>query len=229
MKKGLALRNGQEVTIRELALSDLGAIMKLQEKVIASLADVSFLQPLSKDEFLFILAGNGSMIGAFHNDLLIAFRAMLEPEIDEEHLGLDAGLEESELPRVLYSEVSNVDPDFRGNGLQQILGKILVENVDVSRHRYICTTVAPFNIASLKDKFALGMHIISLKNKYGDLLRYTMLKDLSMKSSTGNDTVLVDMSDSTRQQSLLNEGWVGINMKQENGLWKVEFRSEKQS
>ena len=229
MKEELILRNGQKVTIRDLALNDLKAIMQLQEKVIASLTDVSFLQPLSKEEFLYILEGNGTMIGAFHNDLLIAFRAMLEPEIDEEHLGLDAGLDVSELPSVLYSEVSNVDPDFRGNGLQQILGKILIENVDASRHRYICTTVAPFNIASLKDKFALGMHIISLENKYGDLLRYTMLKDLSMKSSTGNDTVIVDMSDSTRQQSLLNEGWVGINMVEENGLWKVEFRRKNKS
>ena len=32
------------------------------------------------------------MIGAYYNEQLIAFRAMLEPELDEEHLGKDAGL-----------------------------------------------------------------------------------------------------------------------------------------
>ena len=152
--------------------------MELQEKVIASLNVASFLQPLSEEEFLFILNGNGSMIGAFHDDRLIAFRAMLEPEIDEHHLGIDAGLSESELPSVLYSEVTNVDPEYRGNKLQQILGELLMEHVDKDRHRYVFATVAPFNIASLKDKFALGMHIISLEKKYGNLLRYTLMKDL---------------------------------------------------
>ena len=86
---------------------------------------------------------------------------------------------EDEWPLVLYSEISNVDPDFQGNGLQVLLGKVLMKEVDPQRFRYICTTVAPFNIASLKDKFAHGMQIVALKVKYGDLLRYILMKDLT--------------------------------------------------
>ena len=70
------------------------------------------------------------MIGAYYEDQLIAFRAMLEPEIDADHLGIDAGIQDSRLEQVIYSEISNVDPDFRGNGLQFLLGQLLFQEVD---------------------------------------------------------------------------------------------------
>ena len=224
MMKDLILRNGQEVIIRDLALNDLETIMELQEKVIASLEVTSFLQPLSEKEFRFILNGNGSMIGAFHNNRLIAFRAMLEPEIDEHHLGKDADLSDSELPSVLYYEVTNVDPDYRGNSLQRILGEILLEKVDIDSHRYVFATVAPFNIASLKDKFALGMHIIKLEKKYGNLLRYTLMKDLHEEEKTEKLTVTTDMSDVMKQQSLLADGWIGVDLEQVGNSWEVKFQ-----
>src|SRR5690606_9485680 len=98
---------------------------------------------------------------------------------EEGHLGIDAGVPITELSTVIYSEISNVDPHFRGNNLQVLLGEILMQEVDRQRFRYVCTTVAPFNIASLKDKFAHGMEIVALKVKYGDLLRYILMKDLT--------------------------------------------------
>ena len=226
MKKEITLRSGQDVTIKTLTINDLEAILELQEKVIASLTVASFLQPLSEEEFLFILNGNGTMIGAFHEERLIAFRAMLEPEIDEHHLGRDAGLTESELSSVLYSEVTNVDPDYRGNKLQQILGELLLEDIDKKRYRYLFTTVAPFNIASLKDKFALGMHIISLEKKYGNLLRYTLMKDLRGPKQTGTLTVQSDMSDVSKQQSLLEDGWIGVGLEEDDKSWKVKYQKK---
>ena len=43
-----------------------------------------------------------------------------------------------------------------------------------SKYDYVCCTVAPFNIPSLKDKFAQGMAIAALKEKYGGSLRYVL-------------------------------------------------------
>lgn len=226
MNKELTLKSGQVLTIKSLDIDNLQSILDLQTEVIASLADTAFLQPLTKEEFLFILNGNGMMVGAFHDNNLIAFRAMLEPEIDEEHLGRDAGLIESELSAVLYSEISNVSPKYQGNGLQTILGELLMDQVNANRYRYIFTTVAPFNIASLKDKFSLGMYIISLKMKYGNLLRYTMMKEVNVVESIETNLVKVDMSDIARQQSLLCEGWVGTSIEETDGKWKVAFRKK---
>lgn len=220
------LRNGTEITIRQLAPEQLQQILALQEKVIAALTTNAILQPLSEEEFLFLLNGKGQMIGAYDEDRLIAFRAMLVPENDDEHLGIDAGLAEEELHRVLYSEISNVDPAYRGNGLQQLLGKIIFGQVDTNRYRYICTTVAPFNIASLKDKFAQGMHIVSLKLKYGGKLRYVLMKDLQQSPLENGpiDSRQLSMSDTEGQQRLLADGWIGTAMEQQNGEWVVDYQ-----
>ena len=187
MKQKHLLKNGYEITIRRLEADQLDEILTLQRKVIESLSTGSFLQPLTEEEFSYILNGKGLMIGAYYHEQLIAFRAMLEPELDEEHLGKDAGLPRNEWPLVLYSEITNVDPDFQGNGLQVLLGELIMKEVNPQRFRYICTTVAPFNIASLKDKFAHGMQIVALKVKYGDLLRYILMKDLTVPLK-GQDT-----------------------------------------
>jgi len=121
------LRNGKEISIKPLNVDHLKEIMSLQLKVVKELTTVSFLQPLEEEEFLYILNGRGFMIGAFHNDELIAFRAMMEPELDEDHLGKEAGLDKSVWSEVLYSEITNVNPEYRGNGLQVLLGVLIMK------------------------------------------------------------------------------------------------------
>ncbi|WP_210469262.1 GNAT family N-acetyltransferase [Sporosarcina sp. 6E9] len=229
MIKQLLLKNGKEIEIRHLTEESLHEILLLQHKVIDALTTDSFLQPLSAEEFSIILNGKGLMIGAYFNNELIAFRAMLAPELDEEHLGKDAGLPESDWPHVLYSEITNVDPTFRGNNLQVILGKIILGEVDKTRYRYICTTVAPFNIASLKDKFAHGLRIVSLKRKYGNMLRYILMKDLSLESSGTStlDSRYVPMADTEEQQQLLKDGWIGFDIEKRNDGWFVRYKKPK--
>ena len=225
MIKQLLLGNGKEIEIRRLTAKNLNEILLVQSKVIDALTTDSFLQPLSEEEFTTILNGKGFMIGAYYNDKLIAFRAMLEPELDDEHLGKDAGLPESEWPKVLYSEITNVDPKFRGNNLQVLLGKIILGEVDKTRFRYICTTVAPFNIASLKDKFAHGLEIVSLKMKYGNLLRYILLKDLSLVSTVAStvESRYIPMANTEEQQQLLENGWIGTAIENKNDHWYVRY------
>ncbi|MBO1911243.1 hypothetical protein J4G37_41435, partial [Microvirga sp. 3-52] len=130
---------------------------------------------------------------------------------------------------VLYSEITNVDPTFRGNNLQVILGKIILGEVDKTRYRYICTTVAPFNIASLKDKFAHGLRIVSLKRKYGNMLRYILMKDLSLESSGTStlDSRYVPMADTEEQQQLLKDGWIGFDIEKRNDGWFVRYKKPK--
>lgn len=213
-----------QATISLLTEDQLSEVLALQEKVLVVLDQPEFLQPLTLEEFQKILRGNGMMAGAFIDNRLIAFRAMLDPGEDDEHLGIDAGVPVNELTSVLYSEISVVDPEFRGNGLQTILGKWLMEHVDVNRYRYICTTVAPHNIPSLKDKFALGLQIAGLKVKYGNKLRYILFKDLEKPFRTqSTEEVVVLMSDTTQQQQLLAEGFIGQRIEQRVADWFVVY------
>ncbi len=218
------LKNGQMITLRTCTVEDLPEILALQNEVIVTLTTTSFLQPLSEEEFLHILSNHGIMLGAFHEERLIAFRALLIPDVDEaDHLGEDAQIPQAQWSKVIYSEISNVSPSFRGNGLQKILGEYIFREIDQTKFQYVCATVAPFNIASLLDKFAHGMKIVALKEKYEGLTRYILLKDLAASSQQAVEKKNVPMEDIKKQQKLLNEGWQGVAILKQDDEWCVVY------
>lgn len=221
------LKDGKPFKVRRLSTDDIDQMMSLQELIIQSLENKDILQPLSYEEFRYITDGNGILIGAFADDQIIGFRALLVPPIDEEgHLGLDIGLQEDELSDVIYQEISNVHPDYRGNRLQQQLALLIMQELQKEEQpfKYVCATVMPFNIPSLKDKFAQGMHIAALKEKYEGRLRYIFYKELTVETPpVWNETKKLLMSDIEGQQQLLQNGWLGFKMDKQNGEYVVVF------
>jgi len=208
----------------KLTLQHLQQIEELQVEVYEALADQSILQPLSTEEFEYILNGHGMMIGAYVGEELIAFRALLNPPIDEEHLGYDWGIAENEFQRVLYQEISNVSPKYRGYGLQKTLATVVMENIDLEKYDYVCSTVKPYNIPSLKDKFSQDLVIKGLKIKYVDKLRYIFYKDLRQEMSPNfTEKQVISMGDTTAQQQLLKQGFLGTSMYEENNGWFVVY------
>ncbi|MCU4785354.1 GNAT family N-acetyltransferase [Bacillus cereus] len=224
--EGRLKQNNELFHVTLLSLEHIEQILLLQNVVVEALEDKSRLQPLSQEEFQYILEGNGMMIGAFIENELIAFRALLVPPIDDEHLGLDIGLPKSELHRVIYQEISNVHPNWRGNGMQKILATVIMDELqkEDSQYDYVCCTVAPFNIPSLKDKFAQGMEISALKEKYGDSLRYVFVKELREDNERDwTDIKSVPMNNAGGQQALLSEGYRGFEMEKVDGDFIVKF------
>ncbi|PGD15813.1 N-acetyltransferase [Bacillus toyonensis] len=224
--EGTLKQNEQPFHVTLLSRKHIEQILSLQNIIVEALEDKSRLQPLSQEEFQYILEGNGMMIGAFIENELVAFRALLVPPIDDEHLGLDTGLHENELQRVIYQEISNVHPNCRGNGMQKILAKVIMEELqkEDSKYDYVCCTVAPFNIPSLKDKFAQGMEIAALKEKYGGSMRYVFVKELRRdKERDWTDVQSILMSDANGQQALLSEGYRGYEMEKTADTFIVKF------
>jgi predicted GNAT superfamily acetyltransferase len=214
----------KEFTYKLLKLTEIDAIEKLQQVVIDSLEDATILQPLSRAELNNILGDNGVMLGAFDGDKLIACRALLMPDpSEEEHLGIDAGA--SDLTRVLYQEVSFVHPTYRGQGLQKKLGARIMDCVNIADFDFVCATVKPFNIASLKDKFSQGMHVVALKLKYGGKLRYVFAKPLHTNINVSDDAIIVEMADTEKQQTLLSQGYVGCDLQFVEEKWLVTFKN----
>lgn len=210
-------------TYRKLTEADLSIIQAVQEDVCAALENPAILQPLSDEELLNILSGNGVMIGVFVSERLVAFRALLKPQVDEdEHLGADVGA--TDFSRVLYQEISNVHPEFRGHSLQKLMARWIMDEVELTHYDWICATVMPYNIASLKDKFAQGMYVYALKLKYGGKLRYVFGKDLHSTKEFTNASIHVSMGDTEKQQQLLADGFVGVAMEPFDDDWLVEYR-----
>ncbi|WP_433957368.1 GNAT family N-acetyltransferase [Cytobacillus horneckiae] len=219
------LKQGPSYVVTYLQEKDIKAIMALQEEVIAALDNKSVLQPLLEEEFKYILKGKGLLIGAWIGEKLIAFRALLVPPIDEEHLGLDVGIED--LSKVIYQEISNVHPIYRGNHLQQKLAAILMDELKKDEHcfEYVCSTVAPFNFPSLKDKLSQGMEIAALKEKYGGRLRYVFVMEIHRKEAVEwKKSQQVPMKNTALQQALLAEGWRGVGMIVDGENSLIDFR-----
>ncbi|TWT24718.1 hypothetical protein [Planomicrobium sp. CPCC 101110] len=219
------LHEKQPMYIKRLSLEDLPIIEHVQETVIESLAEKETLQPLSTEEFLFILNERGVMVGAFAEGQLIGFRALLIPEIDEGHLGYDIGLGEEELSKVIYQEISVVLPEYRGNRLQQTLAEVVMKELPHLKEefRYVCCTVAPMNIPSLKDKFSQHMYIKALKNKYNSLDRYIFMKDLKNPPLRYTDYVSAKLNDLEKQRKLLESGYVGLGFQLVKGFHELQF------
>ncbi|MBO1582113.1 GNAT family N-acetyltransferase [Bacillus sp. XF8] len=224
--EGTLKQNEQIFKVAPLSFDYIEQILSLQNIVIEALENKDSLQPLTLEEYQYILKGNGMMIGAFIEQELIAFRALLVPPVDDEHLGFDIGLTENDLDRVIYQEISNVHPKCRGNGMQKILAKVIMEQLiqSDSKYDYVCCTVAPFNIPSLKDKFAQGMEIAALKKKYGGSMRYVFVKELRKdKERDWTDVKSVPMSNTSEQQALLTEGYRGYEMEKIDENFIVKF------
>ncbi|WP_391118975.1 GNAT family N-acetyltransferase [Psychrobacillus sp. L3] len=215
----------KEYVVRELTTDTVEDILRIQEVVLGTIANNNFLSPLTKEEYENSIA-NHLMVGVFVEKELIAFRALAIPEIDEHHLGLDIGLPATLLDKVVYQEITNVHPDYRGFGLQKKLGTIVMELLDASPYTHVCSTVAPFNIASLKDKLSQGMVIGALKKKYGGMLRYVFYKKLHEERAAGSEVVEINMGDIEKQQQLLVEGWIGTGILQKKDVWYVTYEEK---
>jgi len=214
---------GLDIEVIYLTMTELEQVEAVQQAVMATLTEGSQYQSLTTEEFVKLLTDR-TLIGAYHQGTLIAFRALLIPPLDEEHLGYDIGYPTDALDRILYQEVTNVHPDYRGYGLQQHLGRLLMKELEQgSRFDLVCATVAPFNIPSLKDKFALGLRIGALKPKYGGKLRYIFMKELHSDWRPTGETTWLDMGETEQQVTLLKAGWFGTTMTRDGESWLVQY------
>lgn len=225
MKKWTGKIGEKEYIVHVLKKDNLETILHLQDIVLGTLVNNDFLSPLTREEYEDAISAN-LMVGVFVEEQLIAFRALVIPEIDEHHLGYDIGLETQQLNKVVYQEITNVHPDYRGFGLQKKLGPIVMELLDATPYTHVCATVAPFNIASLKDKLSQGMVIGALKKKYGEMLRYVFYKKLHEVRKVGSEVVEINMGNTEKQQQLLADSWIGTSIMQKEDEWYVTYEEK---
>ncbi|MFC3901017.1 GNAT family N-acetyltransferase [Aliicoccus persicus] len=168
------------MVIQYITVKYLSDVVTLQNIVYSYLDKKELLETLSVNEFK-ILLNSQFAVGIFDGEHLIAFRAFLVPSHDmDDHLADDVGIDKE---GTIYSEVSLVHPEYRGQQLQTKMGKYLIDDLKRSSDlKYILATVSPNNIPSLKDKFKLGFRILKTKYKYGNKLRHIMMRDLHGES-----------------------------------------------
>lgn len=225
--EGILKKAKKSYEVRLLNITHLEEIIKLQNHVYEELVDKSKLERLNKDEFKVILSENGLMIGVYVSDKLIAVRALLDPTDDPDHLGLAIGLEEKDLDKVIYQEVSFVHPDYQGNSLQKIMGDLIMKELSKKEHPYlyVCATVAPDNIPSLKDKFAQQMEIKALVTIYGEKQRYVFAKEINQTKPKKEikKEEYVKLAEVNHIKEFLKHNFIGTELVEENKEYFIKL------
>ncbi|WP_227396359.1 GNAT family N-acetyltransferase [Jeotgalibacillus aurantiacus] len=222
--------DGQKVsyTVDRVQPDQIEEFKAFQAGISESLEDPASLQPLTDEEIQYVFDGGGIVIAASVEGKIIAVRVLLYPGDDEENLGRDLELSYEEQMKVVHQEISLVDTDFRGNGLQQILGKVIMQEMkfSTSYFEHLCCTVSPSNIPSLKDKFRQGMFVLDVKEKYGNVPRYIFYMPLKQKLFIDKDSYIFIRTDKlARQKDFFNSGYVGVGLNQTKlGTWMVFAR-----
>lgn len=196
-----------EINIRKAELRDVVAIEHIQQHALDVLVNPEALDPVPIDELKEEIKA-GLMAVAEIDGVVGAFRTMHIPTDD--YLGPYAGIADAKASGLIYSDITIVDPDYRGLSLQRKLGEWLFKEV-AAQYKIIMATVHPDNTPSLKDKFHLGMHIIAMDRLYGGKLRFIFMKNLSYHPAC-KDIIEVERRDFMRIQSLLASGYRGLGL-----------------
>lgn len=173
----------------KLTKNDVDDMCLLQDSVYEFLEQKEVLQKLTREEFEKGVE-QGYTAGVFVDGQLVALRTMYLPDVDEEeHLADDVGVPRE---RSIYSEISLVHPNHRGQGLQTKMGEFLIDQVKNSGDfDYIFSTVMPTNLASLKDKFKLGFKIMRTRLKYNGKRRHILYLPLESELKADNEMIKV--------------------------------------
>ena len=156
-------------------IHDLDEIIKIQDEVFTEEFDTDLLRKNSKNMLKECLSGEHITIGAWHNNLLVAFSILYIPYDDEENLANSlVGIDTSKLKTANY-KLCIVRKKYRGNSLQYILATKLEQYAKSLGIDLLCVTASPKNTYSIYNITRLGY-------KYNrTLIKYNLERELYYK------------------------------------------------
>lgn len=235
-KSGLIRNRRKEKEVvyvmRQIGMAQLQEVVRLHNEVIDRLPDADLCWRFPLENIERYLGPDGVTVGVYDEDRLISFRVLYFPGFNEDNPGRDFGLAADELKLVAHLPLSNVHPDYTGNGLQKKMTLYAVELAEATREfNYLCSNVSPKNYPSMAEKFSIGMHVAALKEKYGGFWRYIFRKDMRQALSyQEKDAVFVATDDYQRQSELLQLGYVGFKAgleDEKNGVYFAKPEEKK--
>lgn len=169
----------KEIVYKSLNKEHIALLLDMQEEAFSvHKGDPDFLRR-NTYETLEVCFNNGDslVLGAFYNDILIGFGILLDAKTTAENLAKDVELIQDKLTSANVKLII-VKPEYRGNGLQQIIITKLCEHAKKCSFSYVCATVAPSNSYSLNNFIACKFINYKTLNKYGGLSRVLLYKEL---------------------------------------------------
>lgn len=163
-------------------------IIRAEEKNIKEITHLMELVSSSMTEKDWFVADDEEMIKkhidregftllALINGKPVGFMIVRIPETAEDHLGYDLAFHDIQMKQSAHMESVGVLPDFRGQGIQQILLKHAEKYLIQMGFCLFLATVHPDNAASLKSFRNLNYKIMRKAIKYGGKERLILCKE----------------------------------------------------
>lgn len=151
-----------------LGPSHLDEVLALESEVLSSLERPDLLRRNSHEMWQSCLLPPHVALGARVGKRLAALAVLYQPEPGGEE-DLSVWLEGVDCGGLLSAnyKICLVHPDYRGHGLQQLLGRRLEELARAEGIGLLCSTVSPHNPASVRSLEHLGYQRNSTLTKYG--------------------------------------------------------------
>ena len=175
----LSRKSGQEekFLICRCTEADLFDIMELQRRIYENLPDPG-LYALVAEENIHESILEDYCFGTYHGGRLIAFTMMIANRVSHRNYGTYIGYPEERQKQCVSMEISMVDDDYRGYGLQKLFVNLREEEGRRDGATEALVTIAPGNKYSLANLIDSGYQIIETRPLYEGAMRHILSKKL---------------------------------------------------
>lgn len=203
--------------IRLLHGPDKPAVAGLQTEIVASLQNPDTYVPMTDGEIDSILGDTGVALGVWRQQRLVGLYSARNPCPYSELLQA-AGIDAAQQGTTAYTLAILVHSDWRGRGLQRVMGRALKSWID--RHwqpRYLLVVVHPANAPSIREQFAQGMQAVKLVQMFAGKPRLVFCIDNQTPLPTHDQTQLVPLNQVDKLTAALDLGWRGQALEKVEG------------
>ena len=175
----LTRSSGQSMdfVIRSCTEDDLTDIMTLQQKVYDDMNAPDLYAIVGEEEIHESLLED-YCYGTYHDGKLIAFTMMIANRISYRNYGTYIGYPEDRQAKCVSLEITIVDADYRGFGLQKQFVALREKEALRAGAEEALVTIAPGNKHSLANFIKSGYEIIETRPLYEGAVRHILSKNL---------------------------------------------------
>lgn len=218
-----SLRPGHH--LRTLTTADLPALHRLHEAVRGALPDPAMFRLFGGAEKFLAdhLGARGRSLGVFADGELVAYGSLTRPAPDDlDNYAVDMGWLPARAGRVALLSAAMVHPSHRVRGLHRVL---IARRIELARELgapELLVRAAPANAVSRRTLLSHGFAVAWLGVQREGSLRHVLWRPIDAPAWTApasaEPTIAWTAADDlSQQQRLLQDGWLGVRMREDDG------------
>lgn len=169
----------KKYTIRKASVDEAEAMHRVMCRAAEALRDKTLYVCDDLDYVKHYIQADGfGVVACNEEQAIVGIFLCRFPGREENNLGRDIHLAETELDQVVHMESAAVLPEYSGNHLMERMTGYAQELIDRGKYRYLLATVSPDNPASFKTLEKCDFQAVMTKEKYGGLMRRIYKKEL---------------------------------------------------